>query len=63
MNDGSRVLMTSNPLIVPTMIANPKAIITDSQMGRPSRVTHMPMVTPAKPTIEPSDRSNSPADH
>ena len=36
-------------------------MMIDSHTGRPQIVTPMPMRIPAKPTIEPIDRSNSPA--
>ena len=36
-------------------------MMIDSQIGRPQIVTQIPIMIPAKPTIEPTDRSNSPA--
>ena len=37
------------------------AMRIDSQTGRPQIETPIPMTMPANPTIEPIDRSNSPA--
>jgi hypothetical protein len=61
MNDGSPVRTTMRPLITPRNVVAIIAMMIDSQTGRPQMVTPMPMRIPAKPTIEPIDRSNSPA--
>ena len=61
MKDGSRVLTTISPLNQPTMIATAKAERIPPQSGKPSSRTVRPMTTPANPTIEPTERSNSPA--
>ena len=61
MKDGSRVLTTISPLNQPTTIATAKAERTPPQSGKPSSRTTRPMTTPAKPIIDPTERSNSPA--
>jgi hypothetical protein len=61
MNDGSPVRTTMIPLIAPSVVARTIPIRIESQIGKPQIVAQMPMTMPAKPTIEPTDRSNSPA--
>jgi hypothetical protein len=61
MKEGSRVLTTISPLNQPTTIATAKAERIPPHSGKPSSRTVSPMTTPAKPTIEPTERSNSPA--
>ena len=61
MNEGSPVRTTRIPLITPRPVVRATAMMIDSQIGRPQIVTQIPIMIPAKPTIEPTDRSNSPA--
>jgi hypothetical protein len=61
MNEGRPVRTTISPLIAPSPVERAIAMRIDSQIGRPQIVTQMPIMIPAKPTIEPTDRSNSPA--
>ena len=42
-------------------MATAKAQAMPPQSGRPNIATVRPMTTPAKPIIEPTERSNSPA--
>ena len=61
MNDGRPVRTTMIPLRTPSPVVAAIAMRIDSQTGSPQIVTPMPIRIPAKPTIEPIDRSNSPA--
>ena len=61
MKEGSRVFTTMRPLSQPTRIAVAKAQAMPPHSGRPASRTASPITTPAKPIIEPTDRSNSPA--
>jgi hypothetical protein len=63
MNDGNPVRTTMIPLITPRPVARAIAIRIDSQIGRLPIVgdERIPIMIPAKPTIDPTDRSNSPA--
>src|SRR6059036_2459765 len=53
MNDGRPVLTTMTPLIAPRTVARTIARMIPNQTGMPPMVTTMPMMIPAKPTIDP----------
>ena len=66
MKDGSLVLITSAPLKAPISSESTRATATAGQNDQPkpppaSAVTSTMIVIPAKPTIDPIERSNSPA--
>src|SRR5918999_1038002 len=61
MNEGSPVLITRYPLKNPTASATAKASSTAAASGQPYSVVVIAMIMPAAPTIEPTERSNSPA--
>src|SRR6185295_7779401 len=61
MNDGRPVRTTMRPFNTPRNVVTISARMIESQTGSPQIVTQIPITIPAKPTIEPIDRSNSPA--
>ena len=61
MNEGSPVLTTANPFKAPIEPHRTKAKMIDAQMGQPQNTAGMAMAIPAKPIIDPTERSNSPA--
>jgi hypothetical protein len=61
MNDGRPVRTTMTPLSTPRNVVAAIDIRIASQTGNPQIDTPMPMMMPANPTMEPTDRSNSPA--
>ena len=58
---GSPVLMTRKPFSAPIAIHTTNAAMIDNQTGKPHCTDKMAMTTPAKPIMEPTERSNSPA--
>ena len=58
---GSPVLITSHPLTAPSATATAKAHRMDSHIGQPHWTDRIAITTPAKPIMEPTERSNSPA--
>ena len=61
MNDGSPVLTTASPLTRPTSAPATSAIAMTGQIGRWKKVVPIATIIDAAPTVEPIDRSNSPA--
>jgi hypothetical protein len=61
MNDGRPVRTTMKPLITPRKVVIAIPMMIDDQSGRFAIVARIAMTIPAKPTIDPIDRSNSPA--
>jgi len=60
MKEGNPVVTTSVPLIQPTTTATENANRMQAQIGQPYCTAGMAMQIPAKPIIEPTERSNSP---
>ena len=58
---GRPVRITMKPLTAPIAVQITKETIIASQTGQPMVTEKMAMIMPAKPIIEPTDRSNSPA--
>ena len=61
MKEGSPVLTTMLPLMKPISMAPAKANRILAQTGQLQYIVGMAIITPAKPIIEPIDKSNSPA--
>ena len=58
---GSPVLITSHPFTAPRATATVNAHRMDSHIGQPHCTDRIAMTMPAKPIMEPTERSNSPA--
>ena len=60
MNDGRPVRNTTAPLAMPISAATPSVSGMAKISGNPAFTTSAPKIMPAKATIDPIDRSNSP---
>jgi hypothetical protein len=61
MNDGRPVRTTIRPFKAPMPPQTVKENIRDNQIGHPQKTEGMAISIPAKPIMEPTERSNSPA--